>query len=328
MEWSNKPREVARGIYHIELPTPIPVGPVNIYLIAGECLTLFDTGPLTDEAWQLLNQGMSEIGFDVSEIRQIVLSHAHLDHCGLTERIRRASGARTLAHPLILPYITHDEKFMIYETQFFTNHYLECGVAEDSLDWIMQKRKELLEFTERSQIDECLYHQQPLPNLPEWQVLYTPGHGQAHISLYRSEDRVMLGADILTKNGPAVASIEPSLDGTGSLPLTLVQYRTSLDLVSHMEVEILFSGHGEPITNHRELIRERLQRHWHRVNKIIAVLKEGEKTAFELTVRIFPHVPHEKIILILVETVSHIEMLRMNHIVKCRRQDGVLYYSL
>lgn len=39
MEELKIPMEVAQGIYLIKLPTPFPVGPVNVYLIEGDYLT-------------------------------------------------------------------------------------------------------------------------------------------------------------------------------------------------------------------------------------------------------------------------------------------------
>jgi len=33
------------SVHQITLPTPFPVGPVHVYLLEGEPLTLLDTGP-------------------------------------------------------------------------------------------------------------------------------------------------------------------------------------------------------------------------------------------------------------------------------------------
>ena len=48
---------MASRIHTLEIPTPFPVGPVNIYLIEGREPALIDTGPNTPEAWQSLQQG-------------------------------------------------------------------------------------------------------------------------------------------------------------------------------------------------------------------------------------------------------------------------------
>lgn len=327
MEWSNEPREVAQGIYHIELPTPMAVGPVNIYLLAGECVTLVDTGPLTEEAWTKLNQDLKRIGYDVREIRQIVLTHQHYDHCGLAERIRQISGARVLAHPFVQPYLSMDKQFMEFQADFFLELYLECGVEEASLQIINKIRQDAMALMEQSCVDDFLYHEQIIPHFPEWKIFYTPGHGQGHISLYRAEDRVMIGGDLLMQKISTIAHIEPPQDGTGSRPLTLAQYRTSLEMVSHMNIDVIFPGHGEAVINHRGLIQDRLSKHWKQANKIISLLKDEEKTAFELTASLFPHVPTHKAVFIVADTISLIDMLHCLHILKIQRRNGLLYYS-
>lgn len=327
-DWQNKPGEVAKGIYHIEVPTPFSVGPVNIYILEGDGLTLVDAGPLTREAWDVLSQGVEQIGYKISDIQQIVLTHHHVDHCGLMERIRQASGARTIAHPLAVPYVELNEEFMEFHGQFFNELYRESGVPEESLYIIEKYHKLMMTFSERSQIDEIVKHEQPLPGHPEWQVLYTPGHSQSHMSLYRAEDRVMIAGDHIIKHISSNAFIEPPQDRSRNRPLTLVQYRTALEMCSDKEMDIIFSGHGEPITNHRELILQRLQKNWERTDKLRQLLRDGEKTAYELSALLFPTLYQKEMPLTLSETLGHIDLLTILHQLEVKRIAGVLYYSL
>src|SRR6266576_5675308 len=86
-------------IVRISLPTPFYIGPVNVYLIPEEPLTLIDTGPKTKEAIEALRSGLRKAGFLVSDIRRIVLTHAHEDHCGLARSLRdEAKDAEVLVH--------------------------------------------------------------------------------------------------------------------------------------------------------------------------------------------------------------------------------------
>ena len=50
----------------ISLPTPFYIGPVNVYLIADDPLTLIDTGPKTKEASEALRSGLRAAGYRVS----------------------------------------------------------------------------------------------------------------------------------------------------------------------------------------------------------------------------------------------------------------------
>lgn len=320
--------EVARGIYHIEVPTPFAVGPVNIYLLEGERLTLVDVGPLTPEAWQAVTNGIEDIGYSLSDIQQIVLTHNHVDHTGLLERMRLASGARTFSHPLAVSYVEWNEEFSAFHRQFFDKLYRENGVPEESLSIIEKYHKRMMTFAERSQIDEVLKHEQAMPGLSEWQVLYTPGHSQDHISLYRPEDGVMIAGDHLIKHISSNAFVEPPQGHSDQRPLTLVQYRTALEMCASKEIEIIFAGHGEPIANHRELISQRLQKNWERTDRLRQLLRDGEKTAYELATLLFPTKYKKELPLVLSETLGHIDLLMILHQLEVREKDGVLYYSI
>ncbi|WP_307198168.1 MBL fold metallo-hydrolase [Neobacillus niacini] len=319
---------MAQGIYQIQIPTPFSVGPVNVYLLEGDHLTLVDTGPLTEEAWEILNQGIRNIGYEVKDIRQVVLTHHHADHSGLLERVRQASGASTFAHFQAVPYVELNDEFMDFHARFFYELYHQCGVPKESLIIIDKFHRRTMSFTERSRIDECLKHGKTLPHLPDWQVLFTPGHSQSQISLYRSNDRVLIAGDHIIKNISSNALIEPPLDQSRNRPLTLVQYRTALEMCADMEIDIIFSGHGESITNHRKLILERLQKNWMRTDTLRSLLKDGAKTAYELTTLLFPHVYQKELSLTLSETLGHIDLLQILNQLEVKQRNGVLYYSL
>ncbi|MFY0544610.1 MBL fold metallo-hydrolase [Brevibacillus sp. H7] len=321
-------KQVAEGVYQIQIPTPFSVGPVNVYLVEGEQLTLIDAGPLTEEAWTALTDGLESIGYRVEDIRQLVLTHHHVDHCGLLERVRKASGAKIFSHPLAVPYVELHESFLGFHDRFFLDLYRESGVPEEKLSIIRKFHKLMMTFSERSRIDGLLKHEKPVPHLPEWQVLYTPGHSQSHLSLYRAKDRVMIAGDHIIKHISSNAFIEPPRDQSRSRPLTLVQYRTALQMCADMEIDLVLSGHGDPVHNHRELILQRLQKNWERTDTLRRLLADGEKSAFELTALLFPTLYEKELPLTLSETLGHIDLLLILHQLEIKERDGVLYYSL
>ena len=323
-----KNRRSGPGIYQLEVPTPFSVGPINLYLLEGEKLTLVDAGPLTSEAWEVLSQKIEQIGYKIKDIEQVILTHQHVDHGGLLERIRQVSGAHTLAHPLAVPFVELNEEFMVYHDNFFNELYSECGVPQEYFSVIETFHEQLMTFSERSQIDEVVKHEQTVPNLSEWQVFYTPGHTQSHISLYRKEDRVLIAGDHIIKHVSSNAFIEPPRDHSNHRPMTLLQYRTSLEMCSNMEIDLVLSSHGESITNHRELIKERLQKNWQRADKLRSFLQDGEKTAYELSTLLFPHLNSKVLPLTISETLGHLDLLTLLYQLEVTRRDGILYYSL
>ncbi len=95
-------------LHTISLPTPFPVGPVNVYLAEGEPLTLVDAGPRYAPAREALEAALAGHGYRVADLRRIVLSHAHPDHCGLAAELARVSGAEVLTHAASLPWLADD----------------------------------------------------------------------------------------------------------------------------------------------------------------------------------------------------------------------------
>ena len=67
-------------VFKITLPTPYPVGDINVFVVKGDALTLFDTGCKTKESKDVLEKGLQEIGLHLNDIDQIILTHHHLDH--------------------------------------------------------------------------------------------------------------------------------------------------------------------------------------------------------------------------------------------------------
>ncbi|WP_134687013.1 MBL fold metallo-hydrolase [Brevibacillus migulae] len=321
-------RRAAEGIWQFEIPTPFAVGPVNIYLIEGEHPTLVDAGPLTEAAWHALEQGLQEAGYSFADIRQIILTHHHVDHIGLLEKVRMASGAIVYAHPQAAPYVAQDKDFFSFHDQFFLDLYRACGVPEEKLLIIQKYHQKMLTFAEPSRIDGHLKHEAAVPNLDEWQVLYTPGHSQSHVSFYREKDKCMIAGDHIIKNISSNAFIEPPRNRSYTRPLTLVQYRTALEMCASKEIELILPGHGEPVTQHRELIAQRLQRNWERTNTLRQFLRDGAKTAYELTALLFPKIYEKELPLTLSETLGHIDLLLIVHQLETQERDGVIYYSL
>jgi glyoxylase-like metal-dependent hydrolase (beta-lactamase superfamily II) len=81
---------------------------VYSYLIAGETITLIDTGVEGCETW--IFEYIQSIGRDPSEISLIVLTHSHPDHIGAARAIREATGCSVAAHPAERAWIEDVER--------------------------------------------------------------------------------------------------------------------------------------------------------------------------------------------------------------------------
>ena len=59
-------------LHPIAIPTPFPVGPVNVYLLDGPAPTLVDAGPNTDEALATLRVGLAAHGCNLADVRHLL----------------------------------------------------------------------------------------------------------------------------------------------------------------------------------------------------------------------------------------------------------------
>src|SRR5215831_11870634 len=101
-------------IIPLAIPTPFYVGDVNVYLIKEDPLTLIDVGPKTPQAAAALKEKLGRNGIKFSDVRRIVLTHAHEDHCGLARQVRdEGKNAEILVHDWetghLFGRLTHEE---------------------------------------------------------------------------------------------------------------------------------------------------------------------------------------------------------------------------
>jgi glyoxylase-like metal-dependent hydrolase (beta-lactamase superfamily II) len=86
-------------IHQIVLPTPWDVGPVQVYLIESDPLTLVDTGVRTPASRAALEAALDALGYELPDLRRVLLTHYHGDHLGQAARLRReAPGLEVWCH--------------------------------------------------------------------------------------------------------------------------------------------------------------------------------------------------------------------------------------
>src|SRR6476660_661584 len=87
--------EVAPGVHRIPLPLPgDALKAVNTYAISdGDGVVMIDGGWAMADATDLLERGLAEIGFALSDVREFLVTHIHRDHYTQAIAVRRITGA-------------------------------------------------------------------------------------------------------------------------------------------------------------------------------------------------------------------------------------------
>ncbi|MEK4521851.1 MBL fold metallo-hydrolase [Psychrobacillus sp. FSL W7-1493] len=311
-------------IHKIIIPTPFAVGDVNAYLIKGDVLTLVDAGPKTEQALVALKSGINEAGYDLNDIEQVILSHHHPDHSGWIEAFEKA---QILGHKYNQVWLRKDQEFLSYHDEFYYNCLVEEGVPEQYLKWI-EKMRRPLNFIGNRSLDAMLKEGDTIPGHPNMQVLETLGHAQSHISLWDEQNGVLIGGDLILEKISSNPLIEPPLDKSAPRPKSMLQYNEALKRVQALGVQKVYSGHGNEVFGVADLISSRLVRQRERALNVLEMMKDGEKTIFELTQRLFPKVYEKELGLTLSETIGQIDYLMDNGLIQEKRTDeGILLYE-
>ncbi|RLC97092.1 MAG: Zn-dependent hydrolase [Chloroflexi bacterium] len=313
-------------LHAFSVPTPFPVGPVNLYLVEGEPLTLIDVGPRYDPAREALAQALAGYGYRVADLRRIILTHAHPDHCGLVAELVRASSAEVLAHAAAANRLSGDAEAQ--RAAFYRDVMRWAGVPMEVMMALAQVRQGTSYYTEPVIPDRTLADGDVLQlGGDDWQVLHTPGHTGGLICLYQSQRRLLISSDHLLRDISSNPVIEQAAPGQPGLARRLVDYMAQLRRVAEMDVVLTLPGHGQPITDHRALIRERLDFHTERARHILEILDSEVLTGHEIVGRLFSHLDPINHFLAISEVIGHLQWLEVQGQVTCNEQSGVALWQ-
>ena len=227
------PTDVAPGVHRLGSEL------VNFYLVEGDGgLTLVDAG-LPAHRPQL--EGLlREMGRALTDIDAVILTHAHIDHVGIADGVRRDAGVRVhvpegdaeMARTgkqhkrdgSMLPYLRHPAAWKLFMA------FARSGGARPP------KIEEVATFDSGAQ-------ELDVPGRPR--VIPTPGHSPGHVSFHLPQHGVVLAGDALCSYNPLIGARGPQL-----LPRAFAhsasQALASLDALEPLAADTVLFGHGEP----------------------------------------------------------------------------------
>jgi hydroxyacylglutathione hydrolase len=302
-------------VHRITIPNPFFEGATNVYVIATEPLTLIDTGIGTDEAWTLLERGMQAHGLAPRSVRQIILTHHHLDHIGLARRLQETSGARVFVHADDWEGVAHYEAWHHTFVQRLRERLHEWGTPAA----VIQAAAALLQSggpkLAQSAPAERLTDGQRLPlGQGDLEVIHTPGHSRGSVCLRYG--RFLFSGDHV------LPDVSPNIGGGELFALGLLrQYLESLERVRRFQTEdlLVYPGHGEPFAHLAARVQALQEHHREREEEIIALLRSaGPKTVYEVAVNLFGQLHGYHVVLGTGEAHAHLEKVVSEGRLVCR----------
>jgi glyoxylase-like metal-dependent hydrolase (beta-lactamase superfamily II) len=311
------------GIHRIELPLPFELESVNVYLVKlADGYLLIDCGMDTEPAFEALERALQGLSVKWTEIRQILLTHMHPDHMGLSAKLLELTGAELLMHEKEakhLELVNSSERRLPWLHDTFT----QAGMPEEMQARIDRHFGEIRSNFHKLVPDRLLRGGEEIPTaVGRLEVLWTPGHSPGHICLYCPEQKLLFSGDlILEKITPNIAWF-PERD-------TLAEFTASLSGLLDLEVDLILPSHGEPFQGHREWIAQTKDHHSERCDEIHGLLNATPDTAYALvgklwTRRLSPINHHFAVL----EVLAHLEHMQRQGRVHPQPHDGTVTWKV
>jgi glyoxylase-like metal-dependent hydrolase (beta-lactamase superfamily II) len=325
--------EVTPGIYCLKLPsltTDFSPTYVNAYLVRGDTgHLLVDAGWNTDEAFTSLQKQMAEIGADIEDISQIVITHIHPDHHGLVGRLKRLSRATLAFHEsekeFIKPRYVNTQKMLEQTAQWLRINGVPPDKLQNTEDTILRPEQ----FFTPTKPDITLHDGETITTgIFTFQVLWTPGHSPGHICLYEPDKKILIAGDHILPTITTSVGKHPQ-----SLENPLGMYLDSLNDLRKLDIELVLPGHENPFTELKPRIDELLQYHENKMLEILAIIRGEAKTAYQIATEITLEndtgwqdmsLPQNR--MIISKTLARLELMRINGQISKTSRDGVIYY--
>ncbi len=324
-------------IHRILCPIPFALKTVNCYYLSDTVPTLIDTGVDFGSNLEAIDRVMRETGGSLTDLKRIILTHAHTDHLGLAGRLSDISRADIYIHCQDEPKVisrnpAKTDAYMHRFHDFLISAGIPDAVANDMRDIFTGRldelvspihRLKLLSGGETFEFDDF-----------QLQVLHTPGHTAGSICLYNPSAGALFSGDTLLKKitpNPVAEFQPPEADPDyRSLP----RYLTSLDKIRQLAVDSVLPGHGTAFCDMKDRIIA-LKDHIDSRKQIVMrlMLDSRQKapeglTLYRLARKMFPSLKGLEIFLGLSEAYAYIQLLETEGRIEIRREKDIRCFQL
>lgn len=320
--------QAREGIHCLAVPTPFAVGRVNCYLIEGDPLTLIDAGPRSDRSLSELESLVKETGHRIEDIGLVVATHQHIDHIGLIDTVVERSGAEVAALDKAAARLAEFGVNSEAEDDLAVSLMLSHGVSEEIARTLRSLSTTYREYGDAVTVTRPLATDSVLElGDRKLTVLHRPGHSPSDTVFWDEDRRMAFGGDHLLSHISSNPLISRPLDGSPGRTRSLIDYNDSLARTREMPIDLMLSGHGDPITDHAALIDARMESEQRRLDKIERIITERPRTAHAVAEAIWGNVAVTQAFLTLSEVIGHTDILQDQGRVVERELDGLLIFE-
>jgi glyoxylase-like metal-dependent hydrolase (beta-lactamase superfamily II) len=307
--------QVRGGLWSI--PVPIPHNPlryvsVHAFALDGGGLGLLDTGWESDESWTALTAGLASIGGSIEDVRGVLVSHLHVDHLGLADRVREASGAWVAMHPADATLVAGlnrrgADAAVAAEIEFLV------GLGADRTDAVADvgPAANMERFT-RMAVPDRLLEDGDHADFPGWRLraVHTPGHTPGHLCFADEEGRLLFTGDhVLPRITPNIST------GVSGATDPLRGFLDSLGGVRDLDPAEVLPAHEWRFRGLADRVDALIAHHEHRLTELLdAIRRNPRSTPWDLAAHLTWSRPWEQYerrmrIFAVTETDAHLRLL-------------------
>ena len=321
--------EVYPGIYRITLPLPgKKPGPVNTFVFTGEPVTLIDTGTL--QTAPLLRSALNGLGLDFKDIRNIVLTHGHIDHFGAASIIKSESCATIHASGMDKRAI---EKGSDISAITFLRFLKMSSVPIKFWFalWIM-----MLVFRRMARtcpVDTVLGNGDVVRmGGYDAQVLETPGHSKGSLCFFLKKPGIVFSGDHILSHITPNAFVMLDDDFDYPVRMSQTEYYRSLEIIEKLKPSVVCPAHG-PLIQDLDRITSLYRKSFARRQELILkIIRSGKNDVYSIARRLFPIVDRKMLILetylMVSEVFTHLQVLEDEGKVCMERRSGRILVSI
>lgn len=322
---------VRPGIWSIPVPLPnTSLRYVFVYLFETDRgAYIVDAGWNTDDAFNTLQAGVQSIGYEIADVRGVLVTHIHPDHYGLAGRIRDNSGAWISLHPADAALV-HQRYEEPDDLVVRVGDMLRAwGAPSDEVDTLQSSSMPVRPFVD-SVTPDVLLEDGAKPDVPDWDLtaIWTPGHSPGHLCFWEDRNRLMLSGDHVL---PRITPNVPFHPQSGSDPLG--DFLASLDKVDAYEADEVLPAHEYRFLDLQRRTAELRDHHEARFGEIVRAIANGFTTTWSIATQMQWARPWDEITgfmrrAAVAECMAHLTVLRKRGIVRAEAGEPMIWSLL
>ena len=273
--------DLGGGVHRIPLPLPMDgLKAVNVYAITDPGgVDLIDAGIALVPARERLTAALSELGYELGDIRNFFVTHIHIDHYSLAVELRKTfRTVVSLGEEERANLIATREMLNASKARFFGIRDLQRLGAKELADEFTTQDGRPPAVVDWEDPDHWVTDGTDLDlRTRTLRAVHTPGHTRGHLVYHDAAAKIMFAGDHVLPH------ITPSIgfEAAGNR-MALRDYLGSLARTLALPDARLYPAHGPVTGSTHERVNELLAHHDLRLAETHQAVLAGNATAYEV----------------------------------------------